>query len=91
MTDYLAGLLLGLGLIMPIGPQNVFVVSQGPAAGLPRALWAESGHLPAGENLPHPGATLDRAPDHGDRRVIGGRRRLAQLVHVRPAGSSSAG
>ncbi|WFE21948.1 LysE family transporter [Solwaraspora sp. WMMD937] len=40
MTDYLAGLLLGLGLIMPIGPQNVFVVSQGLAAGLPRALWA---------------------------------------------------
>jgi len=40
VTDYLAGLLLGLGLIMPIGPQNVFVVSQGLAVGLPRALWA---------------------------------------------------
>lgn len=40
VTVYLGGLLLGLGLIMPIGPQNVFVVNQGLAVGLPRALWA---------------------------------------------------
>lgn len=37
---YLAGLVLGFGLITPIGPQNVFVVGQGLAVGLPRALWA---------------------------------------------------
>lgn len=39
-TTYLAGLLLGLGLIVPIGPQNVFVVGQGLAVGIPRAFWA---------------------------------------------------
>jgi L-lysine exporter family protein LysE/ArgO len=37
---YAAGFLLGLGLITPIGPQNVFVAAQGLAVGLPRALWA---------------------------------------------------
>jgi L-lysine exporter family protein LysE/ArgO len=38
--SYLAGILLGLGLILPIGAQNVFVIGQGVAVGLPRALWA---------------------------------------------------
>ena len=38
MTALLAGGLLGLGLIVPIGPQNVFVLSQGVALGMPRAL-----------------------------------------------------
>ncbi|HWG98509.1 MAG TPA: LysE family transporter [Pilimelia sp.] len=37
---YLSGLLLGLALIAPIGPQNVFIVGQGLAVGMPRALWA---------------------------------------------------
>jgi L-lysine exporter family protein LysE/ArgO len=37
---YLGGLALGLGLIVPIGPQNVFVIGQGLAVGVPRALWA---------------------------------------------------
>lgn len=37
---YLGGLVLGLGLIVPIGPQNVFVIGQGLAVGVPRALWA---------------------------------------------------
>lgn len=37
---YAAGLVLGFGLITPIGAQNLFVVGQGIAAGLPRALWA---------------------------------------------------
>ncbi|MGW8380133.1 LysE family transporter [Streptomyces sp. ODS28] len=39
-TAYLAGLLLGLALIVPIGAQNVFVVGQGLAVGWPRAGWA---------------------------------------------------
>lgn len=39
-APYGAGLLLGLALIMPIGAQNVFVVGQGLAVGMPRALWA---------------------------------------------------
>jgi L-lysine exporter family protein LysE/ArgO len=37
---YLAGLALGLALILPIGAQNVFVVGQGLAVGWPRAGWA---------------------------------------------------
>ncbi len=37
---YLAGLALGLALIVPIGAQNVFVVGQGLAVGWPRAGWA---------------------------------------------------
>ncbi|MEV6522068.1 LysE family transporter [Longispora sp. NPDC051575] len=43
LTNYLAGIVLGLGLIMPIGAQNVFVLGQGVAVGLPRALWAVVG------------------------------------------------
>ncbi|MFR9721888.1 LysE/ArgO family amino acid transporter [Streptomyces sp. MS19] len=39
-TTYLAGLALGLALIVPIGAQNVFVVGQGLAVGWPRACWA---------------------------------------------------
>jgi L-lysine exporter family protein LysE/ArgO len=39
-TAYLAGLALGLALIMPIGAQNVFIVGQGLAVGWPRAGWA---------------------------------------------------
>lgn len=39
-TTYLAGLALGLALIVPIGAQNVFVVGQGLAVGWPRAGWA---------------------------------------------------
>ncbi|MGN6483236.1 MAG: LysE/ArgO family amino acid transporter [Thermomicrobiales bacterium] len=38
MSIYLAGLLLGLGLIFPIGPLNLFVVGQGLRLGMPRAL-----------------------------------------------------
>jgi L-lysine exporter family protein LysE/ArgO len=37
---YLAGLALGLALIVPIGAQNVFVVGQGLAVGWPRAVWS---------------------------------------------------
>lgn len=37
---FLTGLALGLGLIVPIGAQNVFVFGQGLDVGLPRALWA---------------------------------------------------
>jgi L-lysine exporter family protein LysE/ArgO len=40
MAQYLAGLALGLALIMPIGAQNVFIVNQGLAVGIPRALIA---------------------------------------------------
>lgn len=40
INSYLAGLALGLALIVPIGPQNVFVVGQGLAVGWPRAVWA---------------------------------------------------
>ena len=39
-ATYLAGLALGLALIVPIGAQNVFVVGQGLAVGWPRAGWA---------------------------------------------------
>ena len=38
-ATYLAGLALGLALIVPIGAQNVFVVGQGLAVGWPRAGW----------------------------------------------------
>lgn len=37
---YLSGMLLGFGLIVPIGPQNVFVIGNGLTAGFRRALWA---------------------------------------------------
>jgi L-lysine exporter family protein LysE/ArgO len=37
---FVSGLLLGLAVITPIGPQNVFVIGQGLTAGMPRALWA---------------------------------------------------
>jgi L-lysine exporter family protein LysE/ArgO len=40
VLSYFAGMLLGLGLILPIGAQNVFVIGQGVAVGMPRALWA---------------------------------------------------
>ena len=43
MLSYLAGLALGLALIVPIGAQNVFVVGQGLAVGWPRAAWAVVG------------------------------------------------
>ncbi|WP_025274103.1 LysE/ArgO family amino acid transporter [Haloglycomyces albus] len=39
-ATYVTGLLLGLALIIPIGAQNVFVLSQGLTMGMPRALWA---------------------------------------------------
>ncbi|GLZ80276.1 hypothetical protein Afil01_50830 [Actinorhabdospora filicis] len=39
-ATFLTGLVLGLGLIVPIGAQNVFVFGQGLAVGMPRALWA---------------------------------------------------
>jgi L-lysine exporter family protein LysE/ArgO len=35
MAQYLAGLSLGLTLIMPIGAENVFIVNQGLAVGIP--------------------------------------------------------
>lgn len=38
-----AGVLLGLALIVPLGQQNVFVISQGVTVGLPRALLAVTG------------------------------------------------
>lgn len=40
MTDFGSGMLLGLALIVPIGPQNVFVLNQSIAVGMPRALAA---------------------------------------------------
>ena len=39
-TSYLTGLVFGLGLIIPIGAQSVFILSQGIAVGMPRALWS---------------------------------------------------
>ncbi|MFB7293688.1 LysE/ArgO family amino acid transporter [Actinacidiphila glaucinigra] len=39
-TSYLAGLALGLALIVPIGAQNVFVVGQSLSVGWPRAGWS---------------------------------------------------
>ena len=38
--SFLTGLAFGLGLIIPIGAQNIFVFSQGLAVGMPRALWS---------------------------------------------------
>lgn len=38
VSIYVAGLLLGLGLIFPIGPLNLFVVGQGLRRGMPGAL-----------------------------------------------------
>lgn len=43
VTAAATGLLLGLALIVPLGQQNVFVVSQGVAVGMPRALFAVVG------------------------------------------------
>jgi L-lysine exporter family protein LysE/ArgO len=43
MTAAAAGFVLGLALIVPLGQQNVFVVSQGVAVGMPRALFAVVG------------------------------------------------
>lgn len=40
MTVFGSGVLLGLALIIPIGPQNVFVLNQSIAVGMPRALAA---------------------------------------------------
>ncbi|MGE5589884.1 MAG: LysE/ArgO family amino acid transporter [Bacillota bacterium] len=39
-TPFLAGMLLGLGMILPIGPQNVFVLTQGLMGGMRRGLLA---------------------------------------------------
>jgi L-lysine exporter family protein LysE/ArgO len=39
-TVFGSGVLLGLALIVPIGPQNVFVLNQSIAVGMPRALAA---------------------------------------------------
>jgi L-lysine exporter family protein LysE/ArgO len=38
MIDYLAGLLLGLGLILPIGSQNIYVLKSAIRIKLPRSL-----------------------------------------------------
>jgi L-lysine exporter family protein LysE/ArgO len=38
MNHYLAGLLLGLGLILPIGSQNIYVLKSAIKMGLPRSL-----------------------------------------------------
>lgn len=40
MTAYLSGLMLGLALIVPIGPQNIVVLNQGLLVGFPRSLLA---------------------------------------------------
>lgn len=40
MTIYLSGLMLGLALIVPIGPQNIVVLNQGLAVRFPRSLFA---------------------------------------------------
>lgn len=40
MNAWFSGLILGLALIVPIGPQNLFVLNQGLLVGLPRALVA---------------------------------------------------
>jgi L-lysine exporter family protein LysE/ArgO len=38
MRDYIAGLILGLGLILPIGSQNVYVLKSALRIGFPRSL-----------------------------------------------------
>jgi L-lysine exporter family protein LysE/ArgO len=38
MGQYFAGLALGLALIMPFGPLNVFILNEGLRVGMPRAL-----------------------------------------------------
>lgn len=38
--QYLSGLLLGLAMILPIGPQNIFVLTQGLTGGIKRGLVA---------------------------------------------------
>jgi L-lysine exporter family protein LysE/ArgO len=38
--SFFTGLTFGLGLIIPIGAQNIFVFSQGLAVGMPKALWS---------------------------------------------------
>lgn len=40
MTAYLNGLVLGIALIVPIGPQNIVVLNQGLLVGFPRSLFA---------------------------------------------------
>ena len=40
MSGYLSGLLLGLALIVPIGPQNIIVLDQDIPVGLPKSLFA---------------------------------------------------
>jgi len=40
VTTYLSGLMLGLALIVPIGPQNIVVLNQGLVVGLPKSLFA---------------------------------------------------
>ncbi|MDQ3403929.1 MAG: LysE family transporter [Actinomycetota bacterium] len=40
METYFAGMLVGLAMIIPIGPQNIFLINQGFAVGMPRALVA---------------------------------------------------
>jgi L-lysine exporter family protein LysE/ArgO len=40
METYLAGLILGLAMITPIGPQNIFLINQGFTFGMPRVLVA---------------------------------------------------
>ena len=40
MDTYLAGLFLGLAMITPIGPQNIFLINQGFTFGMPGALVA---------------------------------------------------
>jgi L-lysine exporter family protein LysE/ArgO len=40
LNTYLGGVLLGLAMITPIGPQNIFLINQGFALGMPRVLVA---------------------------------------------------
>lgn len=40
MNVYFGGVLLGLAMITPIGPQNIFLINQGFAVGMPRVLVA---------------------------------------------------
>ncbi|MBO4160661.1 MULTISPECIES: LysE/ArgO family amino acid transporter [Micromonospora] len=42
MDIFFAGLLLGLAMITPIGPQNIFLINQGFSVGMPRA-WVAVG------------------------------------------------
>ncbi|WP_405936850.1 LysE family transporter [Streptomyces sp. NBC_00726] len=40
LSQLLAGMLLGFGLIMPIGAQNLFIIQQGLSLGYPRVFYA---------------------------------------------------